>query len=244
MVFWQECFVQAYSWLNSLGYLAYPAFVGIYVLSTLVGLPAIFLFLAAGSLFGFLPSLILVSFSDTLSVAVCYLLGRTVARKTVHKWIADRPQWDKFDRAVAQKGWKIVFLTRLSPIVPSNVLNYGFSLTKIDFWQYLFVSWLAMLPVIALYVYLASVGTNLISGDNDPKQIVASVIGSITAIMAIAYTTKLMQNTLFSKSDCSNKPHSSRISNKEQFDPSLRSKGKAKARKKMSNKETQAKSKA
>ena len=201
MFFWQEWIFQANQWLSSLGYLAYPAFTGIYLLATLLGLPAIFLFLAAGSLFGFVPGLIVVSFSDTISVATCYILGRTVARKTVHKWIADRPQWDKFDRAVAKKGWKIVFLTRLSPIVPSNVLNYGFSLTKIDFWQYIFVSWLAMLPVISLYVYLASIGTNLLSGNNDPKQIVASVIGFVTAFMAIAYTTRLMQNTLFDKND-------------------------------------------
>ena len=57
-----------------------------------------------------------------------------------------------------------------------------------------------MLPVIALYVYLASVGINLLSGNSDPKQIIASVIGLITAVMAIAYTTKLMYDTLFSKS--------------------------------------------
>lgn len=197
MFFWQEWIFQAYYWLTSLGYLAYPAFIGIYLLATLVGLPAIFLFLVAGSLFGFVPGLILVSIADTLSVALCYLLGRTVARKTIHKWIAERPHWSRFDRAVAQKGWKIVFLTRLSPIVPSNVLNYGFSFTKINFWQYLFVSWLAMLPVIALYVYLASMGANLVTGKNDLQQIVASVIGIITALMAIAYTTKLMQDTVF-----------------------------------------------
>ena len=219
MVYWQEWVLQTQQWLSSLDYWAYPAFSGIYLLATLVGLPAIFLFLAAGSLFGFIPGLILVSLSDTLSVALCYLLGRTVARKRVHKWIADRPHWHRFDQAVAQKGWKIVFLTRLSPIVPSNVLNYGFSLTKINFWQYIFVSWLAMLPVISLYVYLASVGTNLLSGNHDPKQIAASVIGFVTTLMAIAYTTKLMQNTVFSKAK-SNKLKSSKrpkpIRNKEQ----------------------------
>lgn len=196
MIFWQEWLFQTSSWLDSLGSLSYPAFLGIYVLATLVGLPAIFLFLAAGSLFGFVPGLIIVSLADTLSVATCYALGRTVARKTVSKWVNERPQWGRFDRAVEEKGWKIVFLTRLSPIVPSNVLNYGFSLTRINFWQYLFVSWLGMLPVISLYVYLASVGTDLLSGNDDPKQIIASVIGFVTALMAIAYTTKLMHSTM------------------------------------------------
>lgn len=204
MVIWQEWLFQAQNWLGSLGYWAYPAFISIYLCATLVGLPAIFLFLAAGSLFGFVPGLVIVSFADTLSVAVCYQLGKTVGRKKVKQWISKRPQWGEFDRAVAKKGWKIVFLTRLSPIVPSNVLNYGFSLTEIDFGQYLFVSWLAMLPVIALYVYLASVGTNLLSGDNNPKQLTASIIGLVTALMAIAYTTKLMHGTLFQKPTKSN----------------------------------------
>ena len=200
MVILQEWLFQVNHWLASLGYWAYPTFTVIYLGATLVGLPAIFLFLAAGSLFGFIPGLAVVSFADTISVAVCYLLGRTVGRKKVNKWISQRPHWEEFDRAVAKKGWKIVFLTRLSPLVPSNVLNYGFSLTKINFGQYIFVSWLAMLPVIALYVYLASVGIDLLSGNSDPKQIIASVIGIVTAVTAIAYTTKLMCDTLFRKS--------------------------------------------
>ena len=212
MFYWQEWLWHTNHWLSSLGSLAYPTFVGIYLLATLVGLPAIFLFLAAGSLFGFIPGVVVVSLADTVSIATCYLLGRTVARKIVSQWISERPHWGRFDRAVAKKGWKIVFLTRLSPLVPSNVLNYGFSLTKINFWQYLFVSWLGMLPVIALYVYLASVGINILSGSNDPKQIAASVIGFITALMAIAYTTKLMHGTLFKKSTRKIKAQSSSAS--------------------------------
>ena len=205
--FWQQWLTEGYSWLSSLDYWGYPAFISIYVLATLIGLPAIFLFLIAGSLFGFLPGVMIVSFADTLSIAICYFLGRTVAHKTVKKWIAQRPQWGKLDRAVAKKGWKIVFLTRLSPIVPSNLLNYGFSITRINFWQYLFVSWLGMLPVISLYVYLASVGSNLVAGNNAPKQMAASILGGITTVAAIAYTTKLMHHSF---SERSPKPQKSR----------------------------------
>ena len=195
MVYWQQCLINGEYWLISLDIWAYPVFIVIYVLVTSMGLPTIFLFLGAGSLFGFFPGLIVVSVADTLSIAICYLLGRTVARKKVTQWIAKRPKWSALDRLLAQKGWKIVFLTRLSPIVPSNLLNYGFSLTKINFWQYLFVSWLGMLPTIALYVYLASVGTDLISGNQDPKQIAASVLGFVTTTGAIAYTTRLMHHS-------------------------------------------------
>jgi uncharacterized membrane protein YdjX (TVP38/TMEM64 family) len=196
MFFGQEQIARGILWLHTLDWWAYPAFIAIYIAATLIGLPAVFMFLGAGSLFGFIPGLITVSISDTLSVAICYFLGQTLARKTIGKWIARKPQWRKLDRAVAKEGWKIVLLTRLSPIVPSNVLNYGFSLTKIDFWQYLFVSWLGMLPIIALYVYLASVGTNLVGGIDDPKQIAVSILGFSIAAFALAYTTRLMREAL------------------------------------------------
>lgn len=190
-----EWLTQGQDWLSSLGYGAYPAFIILYVLATLLGLPAIFLFIGAGSLFGFISGSFLVSAADTLSIATCYILGRTIARQKVNEWIAERPEWKKFDRAVARKGWKIVFLARLAPILPSNILNYGFSLTNINFWQYLLVSWLGMIPVIGLYVYLASVGANLLSGNNDPRQTWFAIIGGIAALAALLYTTKIIRKT-------------------------------------------------
>ena len=183
-------------WLVTLGPWAMPAFITIYVVATIVGLPAIVLFLLAGTLFGFFKGFMVVSIADTLGASACYLLGRTVARKQIKKWIAKRPQFAELDKAVARKGWKIVFLTRLSPIVPSNILNYGFSLTKVRFWQYFFFSWLGMLPIIALYVYLGSVGANLASGGNTPGKIALQVLGLLATGGAVVYTTKLAKKTL------------------------------------------------
>ena len=56
-----------------------------------------------------------------------------------------------------------------------------------------------MLPVITLYVYLASVGTHLVAGDGDPEQIAASILGFITAGMAILYTTKIVHGSLYAE---------------------------------------------
>ncbi|PIX86577.1 MAG: hypothetical protein COZ32_02575, partial [Nitrospirae bacterium CG_4_10_14_3_um_filter_53_41] len=51
-----------------------------------------------------------------------------------------------------------VALTRLVPLFPFNLLNYGFGLTKIPFKTYLFWSWLCMLPATVLFV----IGTDAI----------------------------------------------------------------------------------
>jgi uncharacterized membrane protein YdjX (TVP38/TMEM64 family) len=201
-------FTQVKHWLVTLGPWAMPAFIGVYVVATVVGLPGAILFLVAGTLFGFLKGFITVSIADTLGASACFLLGRTVARQPIKKWIAKRPQFAELDKAVARKGWKIVFLTRLSPVVPSNILNYGFSLTKVKFWHYLFFSWLGMLPIVGLYVYLGSVGANLASGgNNSPGKVALQVLGLLVTVGTVVYTTKLAKKTLSPEPTSPKKPN-------------------------------------
>ena len=60
------------------------------------------------------------------------------------------------DRAVATEGWKIVGLTRLSPAFPFTLLNYAFGLTQVSLRDYVFASWIGMMPGTVMYVYLGS----------------------------------------------------------------------------------------
>lgn len=185
---------------------AIPAFIGIYIAITLIGLPAAILFLVASTLFGFAKGAVLVSIADTLGASVCFIIGRTVGRQQVKKWIAKRPLLAKLDKAVSREGWKIVFLTRLSPIFPSNILNYGFSLTKVKFRHYLVFSWLGMLPVVCLYVYLGSIGADLLSSSNTSSNVTIRVVGLFATFGAVVYTTKLAKRTLSTESASENEP--------------------------------------
>jgi len=38
------------------------------------------------------------------------------------------------------------------PIFPFNLLNYGFGLTRVPFWTYVFWTWLCIIPGTVLYV--------------------------------------------------------------------------------------------
>merc|ERR1712232_233029 len=58
------------------------------------------------------------------------------------------------DKAIETKGWQIVFLIRLSPVLPFNVMNYALALTGVKFWHYALASWIGMLPGTILYVYI------------------------------------------------------------------------------------------
>jgi uncharacterized membrane protein YdjX (TVP38/TMEM64 family) len=50
-------------------------------------------------------------------------------------WIQRKPSFVAVDKAVAREGWKIVFLTRLSPLFPFNFQNYAYGLTSVSFWR-------------------------------------------------------------------------------------------------------------
>ena len=60
------------------------------------------------------------------------------------------------DRAVAEQGFKIVFLSRLSPLLPFGVVSYSFGLTNISLRRYALATWLGMTPGTVLYVYLGA----------------------------------------------------------------------------------------
>lgn len=184
------------NWLVGLGAGAVPAFVMLYLFATILGFPNILLILVAGTIFGFVKGIVAVSIADTLGAIACFLLGRTIARQRIKKWIRKHPNFAQLDQMVGKKGWKILLLTRLSPLVPSNILNYGFSCTRVNFWQYCLFSWLGMLPVISLYVYLGTFGVALLQEGLTPRKLILQAVGIIFAIGAGVYTTRIARKAL------------------------------------------------
>ncbi|MGP1385623.1 MAG: TVP38/TMEM64 family protein [Thainema sp.] len=194
----QEWSGELNQWLQSLGIWALPAFVGLYVLVSVCGLPNVVLLLLAGTLFGFVKGIASASVADTAGAIACFLLGRTLLRKRLTAWIGHNAQFTQLDQAVAQKGWKILLLSRLSPMIPSNILNYGFSLTKISFWQYLLCTWLGMLPIISFYIYIGYISMSLLGGSSKSSLIVLQVAGLGVAIALAIYITHFARKAITS----------------------------------------------
>lgn len=143
-------------WVRSVGFVGALALGGFYVIATVLLVPGSILTLAAGFVFGVLWGTVVVSIASTTGAAAAFLVGRTVARDWVARKVAGRPKFAAIDEAVGREGFKIVLLTRLSPIFPFNLLNYAFGLTRVKFRHYLLASWIGMLPGTVMYVYFGS----------------------------------------------------------------------------------------
>jgi len=158
-------------WVRSAGALGVVAFSVIYIAAAVLLLPASVLTLGAGFVYGPIWGTLLVSPVSVAAAVVAFAAARTALRGWVTRRFARGPRFAALDRAIADDGFKIVALLRLSPVFPYNMLNYLCGVTRIDAKRYALASWLGMLPGTLLYVYLGSVATNaaeLAAGGSGP----------------------------------------------------------------------------
>lgn len=142
--------------MKSLGAWGPPALILAYIPACLLLLPGSPLSLAAGAVFGPVWGTVYVSAGSVLGACAAFLTGRHLAREWVREKIAANPRLVALSRAVGKDGWKIVGLTRLSPVFPFNVLNYAYGLSEVSFPDYLLASWIGMLPGTVVFVTLGS----------------------------------------------------------------------------------------
>jgi uncharacterized membrane protein YdjX (TVP38/TMEM64 family) len=145
-------------WASGTGTPGLIVFALIYMVGAVLFVPGSVLTLGAGAIFGLVRGTLVVSIGSTLGAGLAFLIGRYLARERVTRWAAENPRFAALDAAVGKEGWKIVLLSRLSPLFPYNLLNYLFGLTGVRFWPYLLASWVGMLPGAFLYVYLGFAG--------------------------------------------------------------------------------------
>jgi uncharacterized membrane protein YdjX (TVP38/TMEM64 family) len=149
-------------WLRSLGVWGLVILAASYTPASLILFPGSLLTLGAGAAFGIPEATVAISLGSTLAAAVVFLVGRTIARPYVERRLADKPWFKPLDEAVARQGFKIVLLTRLSPVFPFTLLNYAYSLTRVSFRDYILASWLGMFPGTLMYIYLGSAAKSLV----------------------------------------------------------------------------------
>ncbi|KAK4783665.1 hypothetical protein SAY86_008039 [Trapa natans] len=129
-----------------------------YIPLTILAVPASVLTLGGGYLFGLPIGFIADSIGATIGAGAAFILGRTIAKPFVVSKLRDYPKFQSVALAIHRSGFKIVLLLRLVPMLPFNVLNYLLSLTPVSIGGYMLASWLGMMPITLVLVY---VGTTL-----------------------------------------------------------------------------------
>ncbi len=167
-------------WVEGLGLLGPVVFITGYAVATVAFVPGSVLTLAAGAIFGLAKGTAYVFISATIGASLAFLVSRHLAREAIESRLAGNESFAAIDRAVGVSGRKIVFLLRLSPLFPFNLLNYALGLTKVRFLDYVVAS-VGMLPGTVLYVYYGK-----LAGD------VAALAGGAAAARGAGYYAVLL----------------------------------------------------
>ncbi|MEE9369697.1 MAG: TVP38/TMEM64 family protein [Pontiella sp.] len=192
-------------WVEGLGVAGMGVFAGLYVFACIFFIPGSLLTLGAGAIYGVVVGSLLVSVSSVLGASAAFLVGRYVARSWISKKIDGNARFSAIDNAVADEGWKIVGLTRLSPIFSFNLLNYAYGLTRVPFREYVLASWVGMLPGTVMYVYLGSLAGDLasigaeIERATTPGEWALYALGLLATIGVTVYVTKIAKKALAEK---------------------------------------------
>ncbi len=189
------------NWISGLGSWGPIVFIFFYVAACILFLPGSLLTLGGGFVFGVVKGSLFVWISAILGASVCFLIGRYLARDWVTKKIEGHESFKRIDEAIAEEGWKIVGLTRLSPVFPFNLLNYGLGLTKVSFRDYFLASCLGMLPGTLLYVYLGSLAGDLAllgqtGQTRSPVEWTLYLVGLLATLAVTVYITRIARRAL------------------------------------------------
>ena len=187
-------------WIERNPILGLFVFMGVYFVATILFIPGSVLTLGAGFVFanafglgtGVLLGAVAVFFGASAGAVAAFLLGRFLLRDRVSGLTKKYAIFEALDVAFEEKGFRIMALLRLSPIIPFNAINYIAGVTALSFWSYVWAM-LAILPGTILYVFLgASAGSladSASSGDNATVTIIVVVVGVIFGVIAVGLTS-------------------------------------------------------
>jgi uncharacterized membrane protein YdjX (TVP38/TMEM64 family) len=187
--------------IRGMGAAAPLVFIAAYAIAIVALMPSSLLTLAGGALFGLVHGALYALSGATLGSTAAFLMGRHGARRLVGRYLASKPNITVIDNAVSAKGRRLVFLLRLSPVVPFNFLNYALGLTTISVSDFTLAS-VGMIPGALLYAYWGKVAGEafLLAGQarvpKDASYYVLLLGGLVATVAATTVVTRAAQRAL------------------------------------------------
>jgi len=172
----------------------------VYAICTVLGVPGSALTLASGIIFQELwIAFIVISIGSTVGACCAFLLGRTVMRSWVKTKTEKYPTFKAIDISIGKRGIYMVFLLRLSPVIPFNILNYALALTAVSFPAYAIASWIGMMPGTFMYIYIPWAGVHAATTQgtaNIVQDVLVYGVGSLVTIVVVVLVTILARRAI------------------------------------------------
>jgi uncharacterized membrane protein YdjX (TVP38/TMEM64 family) len=159
----------------SYGVYAPIIFIILFTFVPLTLFPDAILAIAGGLIFGLVQGSLYIMIGAVLGATLSFFLARFYS-----DWLRNKLQSEKFlniDKSVKQNGFLIIFLLRLIPLVPFDIISYSAGFSSVRYKDFIFATLLGIIPGVVVY---ANIGAQSLKfGSNNFYFSIALLIGLI-----------------------------------------------------------------
>lgn len=186
--FFENIYDLAFFFNTNIGILA---FILLYILIVLLILPASWLSLLSGFLYGSYLGSIIVFFSAAIGASVAFFIAKSFLSTKLKKVINRFPRLSLMEQVVQKGGLKLILLARLSPIFPFSILNYFYGLNNIKFRDFA-LGLVGIIPGTFLYCSIGSLAKSLQDLKNlqPTNNLFITIISVISTLMVVYFSAK------------------------------------------------------
>lgn len=187
--------------LTDVGPWAPVLFVLIYIAAALTLAPAFFLTVAAGAMFGVWRGSVIVFIGAALGASAVYAVITPLARSTWMARLLRNPRIAAVRDVIVGEGLWMMFLLRLSPLIPYTPLNYALALSGVRYTDFL-LALLGMIPAIIMYTYYGKVVGDVaalaagVSPPRGPEYYVLLVAGLVAIVISTTMITRAARRAI------------------------------------------------
>jgi uncharacterized membrane protein YdjX (TVP38/TMEM64 family) len=194
---WEGTILPLIGSIEQIGFWGPVLFILLYMVATVILFPPSILSMGVGAIFGFWRGAIYVLVGANLGATAAFLIGRFFARDWLASKIKRKPNLRAIDKAVAEEGWRIVLLMRLSPIFPFKLLNYAFGLTRVSISGYVIASVIGNTPGALAWVYSGTLARwGFLEEEQTPTQWALYLAGFLVTVGLAFYFSWISRKAL------------------------------------------------
>ena len=166
-------------------------FVCIYILIVLLILPASWLSILSGFLYGSYFGSIVVFISASLGASAAFFISKSFFAKKLKNLFSRYPKLSVMEKVVEKGGLKLIFLARLSPIFPFSILNYFYGLNNVKFRDFA-LGLLGIIPGTFLYCSIGNLAKSVqeLKNVEVTNNLYITSIGIISTFLVVYFSAK------------------------------------------------------
>jgi len=187
--------------IDSMGLWAPVILALLYIPACLLFIPNTFVSTGVGFLLGPIWGTLTAIIGLTLGNTCSFYMSRFLGRGWFRSFARMEPKFRAVEVACDREGFKVVMLTRLTPVFPSNLMSYLFGMTGVRWRDYAGATAVGMLPRTIVYTIMGAAAKSFADASshtlrNSPWMHTALVVLGLVTGGVFFYITRIAQRSL------------------------------------------------